>query len=352
MTIAAPFDPWRNQPRLGVLLPPDEGLSAAELLRLAVLAEEVGYSTVATGEVAGPEAFALLGMVAAVTKRVTIGTGVIPMATRSVPLIAMGFSTLESMAPGRIFAGVGASSPTVVEQWHGRDYPKALTHVREFIPALRIALQGDRLEFHGEFVRSNGFRLKLPSSRIPIVVAAMNPKMLEIAGALADGVFLAWCSVEDSAEKVALVRRSAERTGRDPSSVVIFQSLHAYTGTETTAVIERLRREMLGYATVPTHRPSFERVVASLDEINELWASGERREALAKIDDKSVLAFTAIGSPDTVASRIREYWEAGVDCPVLFPVGSKPGSVGELLATVETTARSLKPRIDDVGPTH
>lgn len=339
---ASPTQLWPSQPRLGILLPPDEGLSAPELVSLAIRAEATGYTTVATGEVAGPEAFALLGMVAGATSRIALGTGVISMATRSVPLIAMGFSTLESMAPGRVFAGVGASSPTVVEQWHGRDYPKGLTHAREFLPALRSALKGDRLELHGEVVQSNGFRLKLAPSRMPIVLAAMNPRMLELAGALADGVFLAWCSVEDAAEKVARVRLGAEKAGKDPDSVTVFQTVHAYTGTNTASVIERLRREILGYATVPTHRPSFERIVRDLDQINELWVRGERRAALAKIDDESVLAFAAIGSPHTVAARVQEYWNAGVTCPVLFTVSGQPGRVGQLLATIEETASSLK----------
>ena len=91
---------WPDRQRLGVRPPPDEGLSVPELVDLAVLAEQLGYTTVATGEVSGPESFALLGMVAAVTNRVTIGTGVIPMATRSVPLAAMGFATLSSMRRG------------------------------------------------------------------------------------------------------------------------------------------------------------------------------------------------------------------------------------------------------------
>jgi len=332
---------WKETQRLGVLLPPDEGLSAPELVGLAVLAEKMGYTTVVTGEVAGPEAFALLGMVAGATARVTIGTGVIAMATRSVALAAMGFATLASMAPGRVFSGIGASSRIVVEQWHGREYPRAATQVREYVPALRSALRGERLEVDGEYVRASGFRLRLPAQDLPVVVAAMNPRMLEIAGEIADGVFLAWCSVEDAAEKVALVRRGAERAGRDPASIRVFSSLHAYAGSDTTRVIERLRREVLGYATVPTHQLSFRRVLPNLAVIHDLWAKGERKAALAEIDDEAVRAFTAVGDAGTVAARVRAYWEAGVDCPVLFTVGNERGAVGELRTTIVETARQL-----------
>jgi probable F420-dependent oxidoreductase len=323
------------------LLPPDEGLSVPELIDLAVLAERSGYTTVATGEVSGPESFSLLGMVAASTNHVTIGTGVIAMATRSVPLAAMGFATLSSMRPGRVFAGVGASSQTVVKRWHGREYPRASTHVREYVPALRSALRGERLDLAGEYVRSSGFQLRIPAPDVPIVLGAMNPKMLQTAGEIADGVFLAWCSVEDAAEKVALVRRGAERAGKDPASIQVFSSLHAYAGSDTARVIERLRREVLSYATVPTHQPSFAKVLPSLALIDALWASGDRKAALAEVSDEAVLALTAVGDADAVAARVQEYWDVGVDCPVLLTLGSLRGVARELRATVVDTAQKL-----------
>ena len=91
-------------------------------------------------------------------------------------------------------AGVGVSSPTVVERWHGRTFAPPLAYVREALPALRAALDGEKLAADGEHVRSDGFRLTLPPGpRIPIVLAAMRPRMIRLAGELADGAFLTWC---------------------------------------------------------------------------------------------------------------------------------------------------------------
>ena len=138
--------------RLGVSIPVEERLPAGRLVELAQSAERGGFDTVVVaGEVQGPDAMALLAAVAASTERVTIGSGVVPMATRGATLTAMGFATLASLAPGRVLAGVGVSSPLVVEGWHGRTFEPPVAYVRRFLPELRRALDGERLD--------SGFRL-------------------------------------------------------------------------------------------------------------------------------------------------------------------------------------------------
>ncbi len=111
--------------RLGVTLPVEEGLSGPQLLALAGAARESGYDTILAGEVSGPDVFGLLSAVSTVAGELRLGTGIVPTTTRSLPLLAMGFATLASFAPGRVLAGIGVSSRTVVEGWHGRPLPEA-----------------------------------------------------------------------------------------------------------------------------------------------------------------------------------------------------------------------------------
>ena len=98
--------------RVGVSIPVEEGLPVARLVDFAREAERCGYDTVVAGEVAGPDIFGLLSLIADATERVNVGTGVVPTSTRPVGLLAMGFLTLASLTPGRVIAGVGVSSPT------------------------------------------------------------------------------------------------------------------------------------------------------------------------------------------------------------------------------------------------
>src|SRR2546423_1310251 len=302
--------------RLGVSIPVEERIPAPRLIDLARAAERGGFDTVVAGEGQGPEALSLLGAVAASTERIRIGSGVVPMATRSPALIAMGFATLASLAPGRVFAGVGVSSPLVVEGWHGRTFERPVPFVRRFLPELRRALDGERLE--------SGFRLGLElEHRVPIVLAAMRPRMIELAGELADGVFLTGCPPEEAAERVALAGAGAERAGRDPDDLLVIVSFFAYGGPEPDDALERMRRFLVQYATVPTHRDSFRGAIPRLDEVDEAWARGDRQRALELVDDEAVRRISVVGAPADVLQRAQELGAAGIDLPILVPVGAR-----------------------------
>ena len=320
--------------RLGVSIPVEERLPVRRLVELAQLAERGGFDTVVCGEVQAPEAMALLGAIAASTERVMLGTGVVPMATRGPVLTAMGFATVESLAPGRVFAGIGVSSPLVIEGWHGRTFEPPLPYVRQFIPALRRALDGERLE--------SGYRLGLDNDhRVPIVLAAMRPRMIELAGELADGVFLTWCPPDEAEERVALARCGAERAGRDPDELLTIVSYFAYAGPDPQTQLDRMRRYLVQYSTVPTHRESFRGTLADLDAIGEAWAAGDRRRALELVSDDEVRKISVVGTAEEVVARAREFHAAGIRLPILVAVAAGHGDDVGPFATVEGVGRLL-----------
>jgi probable F420-dependent oxidoreductase len=328
--------------RLGVSIPVEEGLSLEQLVGLAEAAERHGYGTVVAGEVAGPDVFALLAAIASRTERVTLGTGVVPLATRSPALLAMGFQSVASLAPGRVIAGVGVSSPTVIERWHGREFAPPLAYVREALPALRAALDGERLGVDGEHVRSQGFRLTLPPGpRVPIVLGAMRPRMIRLAGELADGAFLTWCPPEEAAEGVELLREGARSVGRDPDELLVIASFFAYAGSELEQARERMRRYVVQYASVSTHRDSFARSIANLDEVEAAWRAGDRKRALSLVSDEAVDRLTPLGA-DAAVRRARDLHAAGIDLPVMVVTAATPGDAAGPLATIEAVAAALE----------
>jgi probable F420-dependent oxidoreductase len=327
--------------RLGVSIPVEEGLSIGQLVDLARAAELHGYEAVVAGEVAGPDAFALLAAIAVATERVTLGTGVVPLSTRSPALLAMGFQSVASLAPGRVVAGVGVSSPTVVERWHGRTFAPPLAYVREVLPALRAALDGEKLAVDGEHVRSDGFRLTLPPGpRVPIVLAAMRPRMIGLAGELADGVFLTWCPPEEAAEGVELLREGARRAGRDPDELLVIASFFAYAGPDVDVARERMRRYVMQYASVSTHRDSFARSIPNLDEVEAAWRAGDRKRALSLVSDEAVERLTPLGA-DAAVRRARDLSAAGVDLPLMVVTAAAPGDSAGPLATIEAVGAAL-----------
>lgn len=327
--------------RVGVSIPVEEGLPVEHLVELARAAERCGYDTVVAGEVAGPDVFALLAAIAVATERVTIGTGVVPMGTRPVGLLAMGFQTLASLAPDRVIAGVGVSSPTVIERWHGREFASPIAYAKEFLPAFRKALDGEKLELEGEHVRSKGFRTTLPrGSRIPVVVGAMRPKMVGLAGELADGAFLTWCPPDEAAERVELLRAGARRAGRDPDELLVMASFFGYAGPEIDAARERMRRYVLQYASVSTHRDSFAGSIPNLEDVEAAWQAGERGRALELISDESVDLLAPLGA-DAIARRVRDLHAAGIDLPIMVTTAARPGDGDGPLATIEAASGPL-----------
>jgi alkanesulfonate monooxygenase SsuD/methylene tetrahydromethanopterin reductase-like flavin-dependent oxidoreductase (luciferase family) len=265
---------------VGLSLPVQDELAPADIVDLAVDAERMGFGLVVCGEIAGPEVFALLGAVAARTSTISIGTAIISFYTRSAALAAMGFSTLDHLAPGRVFAGVGSGSSIIVEGWHGRRFDAPLRTARSFIADLRAALHGERIGAADPSLGAPPFRLTPTGAHpMPVVLAAMHPGMLRLAGAVADGVLLAFCPVGEVAARAAVVRQGAVDAGRDPAEVAVMTSLNAYAGPEEDRAMLRFRRFVLQYAVLPTHRASIERSFPAIDDATEAGRPHRRTRA-------------------------------------------------------------------------
>lgn len=314
-------------------MPVEDGLGADDLLSLFVAAEEAGYNTALCGEVAGPEVLSLLGMAAAQTDRIRLGSGILATYTRPAPLAAMGFATLASAAPGRIVAGFGASSPIIVGHWHGLEFDQPYTTTREYLELFAAAMTARKVNYSGEVLRSQGFRLQMPPARVPVWLGAMGDRMLGLAGEVADGAFLAWCPPEEVPAKRRIVSEAATAAGRDPESVELICTFWGYAGDRADEARERMRRSVLAYAMVPTHQRCFRGCFPRLTDAAAAWSAGERRTALGYVDDDVVDAVCAVGT-EAVRSRVAEYHAAGVDTVILLPTGAAPGDGEGSLQTV------------------
>lgn len=331
----------RQIARAGVTVPIEEGLSIAQLRELARVASDGGCHTVLAGEVSGPDVFALLAAIAGVAPNVRLGTGIVPATTRSLPSLAMGFAALSSIAPGRVLAGLGVSSRTVVEGWHGREFPPPIAFMREFVPAFRAALAGERIDVDSQLLRVRRFRLTLlPPAHVPVMLAAMNPRMLRLAGELGDAVQLTWCPPDEVRALVAQVQEGARAVGRDPGEVEIVASFFGYAGSRPELALERYRRFVLAYALQGTHRAAFVASIPEIEEAARRWSAGDRAGALRLVGDEAVHRLCAIGR-HALLGRVDALRAAGIDTPVLLPAGAEPGDFEGSLESVDVLAAAL-----------
>ena len=297
----------------------------------ARLAADLGYRSFWTAETTGPEAFSLLGAAGAAAPGLDLGTGVIALQLRTPMVVAMAGATLQALHPDSdILLGVGISSPVVTERWHGVPYgDRPLDRVREYVTLLRQCLSGERVDFAGDFYQVNGFRLgvRLGERRPKIVVGALNPRMLALAGELADGVLLNYLPASHVPWSVEQVRKGGDAT--------VYAYVHAGVCAREEG-IELARRDLFSYAVVPSYAANFERAGYG-DEVAEIVGrhrDGDRAGALAAVSDRMVDGIDVMGDEATVAATMGAYVDAGVDVPVLMPLPWGPDRRAAAEATI------------------
>src|ERR671910_2113648 len=288
-------------------LGPDMAVSTARL------AGEVGYRSFWTAETTGPEAFSLLGAVGAAAPDLDLGTGVLALQLRTPTVVAMAGATLQALHPDRdVLLGVGISSPVVTERWHGAPYgDRPLDRVREYVALLRAALGGEKVDFAGDFYQVKGFRLgvRLGERRPKIVVGALNPKMLRLAGELADGVLLNYLPASHVPWSAEQVRKGGDAT--------IYAYVHAGVCAREEG-IDLARRDLFSYAVVDSYARNFERAGFG-DEVAEVRArfgEGDRAGAVAAVSDRMVDAIDVMGGADAVHKTMRDYADAAIRAAV------------------------------------
>ncbi len=219
----------------GVCLP-HRACGAADAHRLALLAEELGYDSVWVSEFATYDAYALACAIAATTERISIGTAIVPVSTRTPALHAMSMSTLAHLAPGRSIVGFGISTAHVIGGWHGQPgvVERALTHTRALFDFLDLALAGERT--------ATGFRLEAPPPQPPQrYVGALGPRLRAFTRERADGLIL------NFAPRSALAAEVAAEPGRAVLPVRIA------IGGDLEDAERRFRREAASYLRVPVY---------------------------------------------------------------------------------------------------
>jgi probable F420-dependent oxidoreductase len=287
-------------------------------------AEQLGYESFWTAETTGPEAFTTLAAAGAAAPSLGLGTGVIPIQIRTPMTVAMAAATLQALQPDRdVLVGVGISSPVVTERWHGVDYgDRPLARCREYVTLLKEIWAGDAVTFEGDFYRLERSRLgvRLGERRPKVVLAALNPKMLELAGEVADGVLLNYLPASHVAWSVDHVR-TGEARRTDGGRATVYAYVHAGV-TEREHGVENARRDLFSYAVVDAYARNFERAGFGDDvaELRERHAAKDREGAVNAVSDEFVDAIDFMGTHDEVRDFARSYVDAGVEVPVLMPL--------------------------------
>jgi probable F420-dependent oxidoreductase len=321
-------------PGLGTFI--SVGKSLDQAVERVKRAEELGYDTTYVTHIAGRDSLSVLMAYAAGTERIKLGTGVLPIYSRTPVATAQQAATIDEFSGGRMVLGLGISHKVTVENWYGQTIDRPLKAMREYVGAVRAAFRGEEPP-EGEIFRTN-FRFMgyEPRPDLPIYIAALSPKMLRLAGELADGVML-WLCNPSYIEQVVIREVAAGRklAGKGLDGFDVVAAVPSAVTDDTQAAYETMRTDLITYWSLPFYRAMIERSGFG-DEIAAFDAgiqAGDVDKAKVGISDRFLDSLTAIGSAEEVRSGIARYRQAGASSP---GVGAVPRT--DFATTLEAAA--------------
>jgi F420-dependent oxidoreductase-like protein len=302
-----------------------------------VEAERLGVDFVWSHESWGLDAATPLAFMAARTSRIRLGAGIMQAGTRTPALIAMTAMSLASMSGGRFVLGLGVSGPQVIEGWHGIRFDRPVTRMRETIEIVRLAARGERVAYRGGI-----YELPLPGGEgkalrsgarprdIPVYLATLAPRSLELTGEIADG----WLGTSFMPDHAGVfldhIEAGAKRAGRALADLDLQAGGAVAFGDDVERLVAARKPGLaftlgaMGSRQHNFYNDAFRR--AGYDEaareVQRLWLDGKRDEAAARVPDALCLKANLLGTEAMVRERVAVYRRAGVTTLRVEPAGA------------------------------
>ncbi len=318
-----------------------------EVVDFAVEAEALGIDQAWSAEAWGYDAVSTLAFLGARTKAMTLGTGIMQISARTPSMTAMTAMTMSAITGGRFILGLGASGPQVVEGLQGQSFARPLLRMRETIEIVRQAFRGEKLSYDGQHhvlprPGGEGKALRLsqpPNTEIPIWLATLSPRALELTGELADGWLGTSFTPEAAEAHLQFLRRGAERAGRSLSDITLCVGAAVAFTDDPDPLIQKTKANVafqlgaMGSAKTNFYNDAYKRsgFEQAAVEVQSLWVEGRREEAIKRVPDEMVARTTMFGNEAFVRERIRLYRDVGIDVFRLDPIGR---TVSERLETL------------------
>jgi alkanesulfonate monooxygenase SsuD/methylene tetrahydromethanopterin reductase-like flavin-dependent oxidoreductase (luciferase family) len=299
------------------------GKSLPEAVERVKRAEALGYQSAYVTHIAARDSLTVLMAYAAATERINIGTGVLPIYSRTPVATAQQAATIDEYSGARMVLGLGVSHQVTVENWYGVRLERPLQAMREYVAILRAIFAGEEPalgDVFGTRFRFMGYQAR---PNLPIYVAGLSPKMIQLAGEIADGVMLWLCNPDYIRDVVVPAARAGrERAGKQLDGFDIVAAVPAAVTSDKAGAYQVVRGDLMAYFNLPFYRAMIERsgFGEDLDAFDSGMANGDIDKAMAGISDDFLDALTAIGPPEEVLGGIGRYHQAGVTSPCIGPV--------------------------------
>ena len=287
----------------------------------------MGVESIWCGESWGFDAITPLAYLSARTDRIGLGTGIVQLGSRSPANLAMTAMSMQSLSGGRFRLGLGTSGPQVIEGWHGASFARPIQRTREIVEIVKMAAAGERVKYDGDLYtlplpggEGRSIRTSAEPVDVPIYVAALGPRNLELTGELADG-WIGGSFIPETAELfLKHLRLGAERVGRQLEDL----DLQIPLSVEFTDDVEEAgKRHARGYgftfgAMGSLDNNFYKNAFAKqgyeedVNEVQRLWMAREHEKARERVPVELAMKANLIGTPEMIAERLSVYSDAGI----------------------------------------
>jgi 5,10-methylenetetrahydromethanopterin reductase len=312
-------------------------LSMDDLLRCAKMADQQqNIDSLWIPESWGRESFSSLGAMSQITKNVRLGTSIIGIYSRTPAITAMAATTLDMLSGNRTVIGLGASTPAIVENWHGVHFDMPARRMKEYIELVRLMTQGEKVNYSGKFFKINNFKILHQPQRkhIPIFMAAVNKKMISIASDVADGILLYLRPFEE----LNRITYELKQAKKGKVFEIACSFICAVSNKEPQKARDRAAVTLAFYVAVGKYYSNFlaeNGFKAEVQEILEEYKKSGAESAAKFVSDKMLSSLAICGSSEECRESLSKFVSTGITLPILQfnPVGDPQSSFREMLST-------------------
>ena len=311
-------------------------LSMREILLCAKMADlQENIDSLWVPESWGRESFATLGAMSQVTRKVSLGTSIINIYSRTPAIVAMAATTLDMLSDNRTIIGLGASTAAIVENWHGLKFNRPASRMKEYIECLRLMTRGEKVKYNGEFFQINNFKILHQPQRanIPIFMAAVNKKMVSMASKLADGILLYLRPLEELKRTATELKQAT----KGKSFEIACSFICAMSNKEPEKARARAATTLAFYIAVGEYYSKFLADNGFKIEVEEITAEYRKAgadNAAKYVSDRMLSSLVICGSSEECRESLSKFLSTGITLPIIQfnPIGDSESSFKEMLS--------------------
>ena len=262
----------------------------------------------------GMENFSLLSLASNQNTYSKIGSSIVNIYSRSPSLIAMGAATVDTISNGRLILGLGTSSKPIVEEFHGESFVSPLQRMKEYVEIIRLLLTGEKIDYSGQIFSIKNFSLliKPPRKRIPIYLAAINQKMVDLTWGIADGVIF----YLRPKNEIKLTLEKMQKTRKIESTIQIITCIH----NDADKAISRAKKTIAFYVSVGQVYREFLASNGYKKEVENIFAEYEQtglKNNYELVSDSMVRDLCISGTPNDCKKQLDGFYQTGIDLPII-----------------------------------